>query len=68
MPVSPYPSWRDPTRYVTFTVAVCFVRSGNNRTVKTIIEAILRNAFYGSDLLHTGREGFAQPRHKQMPQ
>src|SRR5436309_2621505 len=30
IPVSPYPSCRDPTRYVTFTVVVCFDESGKS--------------------------------------
>src|SRR5512135_1023410 len=32
IPVSPYSSFREPTRYVTLTVAVGFVGSGKRRT------------------------------------
>ena len=32
MPVSPAPSWREPTRYVMFTVTVDCVGSANNST------------------------------------
>ena len=31
MPVSPYPSCRDPTRYVMFTVICCLLWSGKSR-------------------------------------